>query len=420
MGIQLDGVNGTIKTGSSNVHNTGYNGQDGVFTGDLTVTGNIGVAGTLTYEDVTNVDSVGLITARTGIKIGPSAGVAGTFFADGSYITAGILTATNVSAASSVTATTYYGSGANLTGISAGAGGDTPLDLNDGVKANFGADDDLRIYAGSGNSFIKHQDTAAGDLYIDAEASNVYIRSGDGGTGAQDAIVCQSNNKIQFKHAGTTIAETATNGIAFPTDKGLVGDSIHITAVNGNYIAKLHTTNSQEFYFNNSKKLEVNNTGINVTGNVTPSSGIYLGGSGGSNHMDDYEEGSFVAKAYQGGSAITLSYHNTHGRYTKVGNMVTVWMWVRASGTTSSTGGMQIGGLPFTSNSNSYRPSITGRAYGLRNFSGNSGINFWMNGSSSVIEVVTIDGNGLAQASNTSNNVWTGGAEVHATFSYFV
>ena len=77
-------------------------------TGDLTVTGNIGVGGTLTYEDVKNVDSVGLITARTGIKIGPTAGVAGTFFADGSYITAGI-----------ITATTFHGSGANLTGIDA-------------------------------------------------------------------------------------------------------------------------------------------------------------------------------------------------------------------------------------------------------------------------------------------------------------
>ena len=77
-------------------------------TGDLSVTGNIGVGGTLTYEDVKNVDSVGLITARTGIKIGPAAGVAGTFFADGSYITAGI-----------ITATTFHGSGANLTGIDA-------------------------------------------------------------------------------------------------------------------------------------------------------------------------------------------------------------------------------------------------------------------------------------------------------------
>jgi len=74
-----------------------------------TFTGNLNIGGVLTYEDVTNVDSVGLITARTGVKIGPTAGVAGTFFADGSYVTAGV-----------ITATTFYGSGANLTSIPAG------------------------------------------------------------------------------------------------------------------------------------------------------------------------------------------------------------------------------------------------------------------------------------------------------------
>jgi len=86
-------------------------------TGNATVGGTLGVGGTLTYEDVTNIDSVGLITARSGMKIGPTAGVAGTFFADGSYVTSGIITATNVSVASSVTAATFHGNGANLTGI---------------------------------------------------------------------------------------------------------------------------------------------------------------------------------------------------------------------------------------------------------------------------------------------------------------
>ena len=38
-------------------------------TGDLNVSGNISIAGTLTYEDVTNIDSVGLITARSGIRV---------------------------------------------------------------------------------------------------------------------------------------------------------------------------------------------------------------------------------------------------------------------------------------------------------------------------------------------------------------
>ena len=43
---------------------------DNNITGDLTVSGNLGVGGTVTYEDVTNVDSIGIITARSGIQIG--------------------------------------------------------------------------------------------------------------------------------------------------------------------------------------------------------------------------------------------------------------------------------------------------------------------------------------------------------------
>jgi len=38
-------------------------------TGDLTVSGNVGIGGTLTYEDVTNIDSIGIITARSGINV---------------------------------------------------------------------------------------------------------------------------------------------------------------------------------------------------------------------------------------------------------------------------------------------------------------------------------------------------------------
>ena len=34
-----------------------------------TFTGNVSIAGTLTYEDVTNIDSVGLVTARSGVNI---------------------------------------------------------------------------------------------------------------------------------------------------------------------------------------------------------------------------------------------------------------------------------------------------------------------------------------------------------------
>ena len=55
-------------------------------------TGNVSVGGVLTYEDVTNIDSVGLITARQGIEIGARPGVAASISVDGNMIVSGIST----------------------------------------------------------------------------------------------------------------------------------------------------------------------------------------------------------------------------------------------------------------------------------------------------------------------------------------
>ena len=60
-----------------------------------TFTGNVSVGGTLTYEDVTNIDSVGIVTARTGIKV-----LAG-----------------GINAVGVVTATSFAGDGSALTGV---------------------------------------------------------------------------------------------------------------------------------------------------------------------------------------------------------------------------------------------------------------------------------------------------------------
>ena len=74
MGIQLNGI-----------------------TGDITTPGDVGIGGTLTYEDVANVDSIGIVTARSGINV-PSGNVT---------VSSG-----------SVSATSFTGDGSNLTGVS--------------------------------------------------------------------------------------------------------------------------------------------------------------------------------------------------------------------------------------------------------------------------------------------------------------
>ena len=62
-----------------------------------TITGNLGVGGVLTYEDVTNIDSVGLITARSGINVSSGEVKVGTAVtvSSGGMITSGVVTATS-------------------------------------------------------------------------------------------------------------------------------------------------------------------------------------------------------------------------------------------------------------------------------------------------------------------------------------
>ena len=55
--------------GHSNFDNISVAGVS-TFTGDATFSGNVSIGGTLTYEDVKNVDSVGVGTFRDGIKVG--------------------------------------------------------------------------------------------------------------------------------------------------------------------------------------------------------------------------------------------------------------------------------------------------------------------------------------------------------------
>ena len=120
-----------------------------VVTGVATFNNQVSIAGTLSYEDVTNIDSTGIITAKSGLQLG-SAGAGGTFTSagygqlEGGLVVSGVTTSTTlavtgVATASSsviagivttnadgivatgvITATSFVGSGANLTGVISG------------------------------------------------------------------------------------------------------------------------------------------------------------------------------------------------------------------------------------------------------------------------------------------------------------
>ena len=112
---------------------TATNAEGLTGTPDITIRNITGVAatftGVLTYEDVTNVDSTGIVTARAGLNVvGGGATVTGvSTFHDtvrvGTAITlgasSGIVTATGVNVTGIVTAASFQGSGADLTNLPA-------------------------------------------------------------------------------------------------------------------------------------------------------------------------------------------------------------------------------------------------------------------------------------------------------------
>ena len=187
--------------------------------GNLAVAGNVSIAGTLTYEDVENIDSVGLITARTGIKIGPSAGVGGTFSANGSYITAGIITAGSFNgslAASNLTGALPAIDGSALTNVLSGVG-----------IATAGG------YVGSGATTLKF--IGAGVSVITAPSagiSTIHITGGGGGGGG---------GSISTAAASVTNGQTTLLNLATAQDHKITCTGTVTISCNGGNEGESHT-----------------------------------------------------------------------------------------------------------------------------------------------------------------------------------
>ena len=189
-----------FKTGSTNVHSVGveaaginvlggdtpigagstiYNSGAAVFTGIITApsanfTGNVSIGGTLTYEDVTSIDSIGVITARSDIR------------ANGNIVGDN---ATNVSGINNVTATAFYGNGANLTGIDA-----------------------TKII--TGNTQVQTIDTGSdGHVKISTEGGERFRVSSGGQIGLSGANYGSSGQVLTSQGSGSAAAWTTVIGV---------------------------------------------------------------------------------------------------------------------------------------------------------------------------------------------------------------
>ena len=237
------------------------------------ITGNLTVGGVLTYDDVTNVDSIGIVTARSGVKV-VGGGVSIT--AGGLHVTAGITTV-----------------GGGLT-------------LTDNVKAKFGSGGDLSLYHNGTNSFI---DNDTGSLYIRGVGDDLYLRATDDifiqPQGSEDGIKVIGNGAVELYHNNVNVLQTSDSGIVLKGAEGGASilemyadegddnaDKFRFHVSDGgpfriqNYASGGWENNiicngngSVELHHDDSKKIETSSAGVTVTGTLNATTDVTINGT---------------------------------------------------------------------------------------------------------------------------------------------
>jgi hypothetical protein len=195
--------------------------------GNAVFTGNVSVAGTVTYDDVTNVDSIGFVTARSGLLVGTATTFTEDLVVEGDARVTGILTVGTASITIDGNNNTITSGQVTITGSS--------ITLGDNVTINAGA---------SGIN------SAPNVLYVAKDGSN-----DNNGTSIDNAKLTIAG-AVSIAQSGTTIKVLSgtyieNNPIILPEQVSVVGDSLREVTItpqnsgdifyvtNGNYVSNV-------------------------------------------------------------------------------------------------------------------------------------------------------------------------------------
>ncbi len=234
--------------------------------GISTFDGSVSVGGTLTYEDVTNVDSIGIITARSGInisdttqssstttgalKVAGGVGVVKNLQVGGSITGVGSMV---VSSNATFTASGGYSVIANgsSTGIGLGSNGIIVFGSQNIAAYGPGVLDGTQYqFKTSGNERVRI--TPTGELFIGVAANT-------GGNGDTDDIIVSGTGK-----KGITICSTDGSETRLTFADGLSGTN----AVVGQVLYD-HSSNRMDFYTSTNRRASIDSSGRVLIGTLT-------------------------------------------------------------------------------------------------------------------------------------------------------
>ena len=242
-------------TGNASGTAGGISGTPHITVGFLTATGNVSIAGTLVYDDVTRIDSVGIVTAGGGLYVGRTegtgTGIGATFTTAGDAILAGVVTATSFSGH-------FTGIGITAVGVCTVAQG---TNLN-GYKVEEGSYDNTALngefdFELENGHVQTHTGSTAGTYFPDFRVSSSQSLASvmDVGDAMSCVLMVAASNAAHYCTAGIKIDNSTSNitikwiGSAAPTaGKGAGYDiysfTIQKTAATPAYLVIVNATDA--------------------------------------------------------------------------------------------------------------------------------------------------------------------------------
>ena len=194
--------------------------------------------------------------------------------------------------------------------------------------------------------------------------TGVHIKSGDSGQGSVEA---EANLLILESASGGGLSIYTGNSHEAKINFGDSGND------NQGQIMYHHNGDSMRFNTNNDERMRIHSNGV-----ISCLNGIALGvgtANTASNVLDDYEEGTWTPSWSAGGGSLTGTSSN-YGKYTKIGDMVSLWFGATIDSGTAS-GYYRITNAPFTSTTN-------GSGSYVNSQSGYMGTVWWDSGGATV------------------------------------
>jgi len=203
----------------------------------------------------------------------------------------------------------------------------------------------LRIDS-SGIVLVGKTSTALGTAGTEIQPSGRIDATRDGAVSALFNRLTSDGDIVQFKKDGTTVGSIGSrSGLS---DIYIESVSSGRLRANGTDVAGWNSSTGT--FFSATDNGNDLGTTVNRWNDLYLGGGVYLGGTGSANLLDDYEEGTFTPTIIGTSSTGTFTPNGsyTRGRYTKVGRVVNIYFGLVYSSFTG-TGNIKLGGLPFAS-----------------------------------------------------------------------